>query len=354
MIVIPPIKINDARLISSSVPEPYAASAEWAEGTAYAVGNVCYRKTASTWRQYRCVMDVTSTTPPEIDTGHWDDVGPHEVLWDAATNYVIDQQAIRSTTHRRYRCVISGVDAGVPESTPNRWQDIGPTNRWAVHDQGRNLQTVSLEPVTIVIEPGQRINSFALLGVQAKTVTVTMTVGGVTVYTHTKWLSGRNTKTWSQYFFGLFEYLPTLLLTDLPPHAGARITVVLDNGPLPARISALVAGNSVFLGITQYNAKSDSLNFSKIERDEFGNSLLIPRRTVPKTQQSLVLEKQLVNTVRKARADLNAIPALWSWLDDKTEDGYFDAGLVFGIYKQFEIDLAYPNNALINLEVEEL
>lgn len=354
MIVIPPIEINEALLTSSTVAEPSAAATAWASGTAYAVGAVRYRATTDTWRQYRCTNAVTSATPPELDAGHWQDIGPHEVLWSAGTSYVIGQQVIRTTTHRRYRCAIAGVNAGLPEDTPDRWQKLGPTNKWALFDQGRNLPTVSLAPIVLVIQPGQRINSVALLGLQAQTAKVEMAVGGSVVYTRTKNQQARITDSWLSYFFDPFDYAPTLLLTDLPPYAGATITITVENGTLPARISGALLGNKIYLGRTLRNAVSDALNFSQIARDEFANSLLRPVRSVPATRQTMVLEKPFVNTVFKARKDLDARPALYSWLDDRTEDGYFDAGLIYGVYTKFSIDLAHPEHAIVNIEAEEI
>lgn len=304
MIVVPPIPITESNLISSTIAEPSSG----------------------------------------------------EVVWNSATNYAVGQVVIRTTTHRKYECQVPGVDAGLPENTPARWLDVGPTNKWAMFDQNRNLPTVATTTMTVEISPGKRINSCAVLGVQAKTVTVEMISGGVTVYGPiVKNMNGRITSTWSQYFFGEFDYVPSLILTDLPPYSGATVKITLDNSTgLEVKCSSVVLGNKVYLGAVQYNARSDSLNFSKIERDEFGNSLLLPRRTVPKTNQTLWADKANVNTLRDIRVKLNAIPALWSGLDEKYDDDYFEAILVYGIYKQFEINLANPSYAEVNIELEEV
>lgn len=303
MIVIPPIVITDSNLVSSNVPEP----------------------------------------------------SPGETVWNASNNYSVGQVVIRTTTHRKYENTIAGVDSGLPENTPTRWLDVGPTNKWAMFDQNRNMATTATGSMTVSISPNKRINSLALLGVQADSVTITMTVGGSTIYGPvTRNMNGRLTTTWSEYFFGEFEYNPTLLLLDLPPAAGAVVTVKFDNPSNTVACSGIVLGSKIFLGKIQYSAKSDSLNFSKIERDEFGNSLLIRRRTVPKTNQTLFTDKNNVNTIRKVRETLNAVPALWSGLDEDTSNDYFESVLIFGIYKQFEIDLAMPSAAMINLELEEL
>lgn len=307
MLVIPPITINSTNLTSSTVAEPYAG----------------------------------------------------ETPWNAATSYAEGVEVIRTTTHRKYirSAITPGVNATPPENAPTLWFDNGPTNKWAMFDQYRNVQTIETSgSMTIVLNPGKRINSLSLIGVQASTVTVTMTAPSIgTVFGPTDYnMSGRNTTTWSTYFFGDFLYKKSLLINDLPQYANATITVVFDNASLPVMCSGVIIGTSIYLGATQYSATSDALNFSKIERDDFGNSILLPRRSVPKTQQQLWSDKSLVNTIRQARIDLNAIPALWSGLDDNSDDPYFEAIQIFGIYKQFEINIAQPNFAVINLELEEL
>lgn len=303
MIVIPPVSVTDSNLISSTVAEP--------------------------------------------STG--------ETVWNAATNYTLGTVVIRTTTHRKYENTIPGVDSGLPENSPTRWLDIGPTNKWAMFDQNRNMATTATNSMTVSIRPGKRINSLALLGVQADSVTITMTVGSTVVYGPlTKNMNGRLTTRWSEYFFGEFDYTPTLVLLDLPPAANAIVTVQFDNPSNTVACSGIVIGARVYLGKIQYNAKSDSLNFSKIERDEFGNSLLIRRRTIPKTSQTLWVDKANVNNVRKVRENLNAVPALWSGLDDDTGNDYSESLLIFGIYKQFEIDIGHPQVATVNLELEEL
>ena len=291
---------------------------------------------------------LTSSTVAEPSAG--------EVVWNAATSYAVGDVVIRTTTHRKYECQIAGVDSTIPENAPTRWLDIGPTNKWAMFDQNRNAQTVSTTSMEVVLTPGKRINSIAILGVQARQVTVTMRVGSTVVYgpiiTN---MNGRITSSWSEYFFGEFDYKPTLLLTDIPPYASAVITVLFENTTgLEVKSSGVVLGSKIYLGLTQYNASSDSLNFSKIERDEFGNSILIPRRTIPKTNQTLIADKNTTNTLRAARTALNATPAFWSGLDENFTDDYFEAIAIYGIYKQFEIDIAHPSFVQVSLELEEL
>lgn len=279
--------------------------------------------------------------------------GPGETAWNAATNYSVGQRAIRTGTHRVYESLVAGVDAGVPESTPSRWLDVGPTNRFAMFDLERNSSTIVTSPLTVVITPGQRCNAIALIGVVAQSVTITMTVGASTVYSYTKDLTTRSTLGWYDYFFGTFGTSPTVIRFDLPPFTAAVVTGTLTSAG-NVQCAAIALGTAVYLGKVQANPRSDALNFSRIERDGFGNTTLVPRRSVPKTNQVLLTEKGRIERLGELRKTLNAKPAVWSGLDDKTTDGYFEALLILGIYKAFTIDLTHRSHAVVNLELEEI
>ena len=279
--------------------------------------------------------------------------GPGETAWNSTTNYTVGQRAIRATTHRVYEAVVAGVDSGLPENTPARWLDVGPTNRYAMFDLARNSATAAAGTLTVVIAPGKRINAIALIGLVAEHVDITMTVGATTVYSYSQNLATRDTSGWTDYFFGEFGSLPTVIRFDLPPYASAVLTVTLTSATGIVQCGALCIGSAVDLGRVQANPRSDALNFSRIDRDSFGNATLVPRRTVPKTTQTLLVEKQRVNRLLDVREALNAVPAVWSGLDD-VAGGYFDALLILGIYKQFSIDMSYDAHAVATLELEEI
>ncbi len=301
MRVIPPLSITDALLTGSTCAEPSVGETAWVSGTTYAVGDI----------------------------------------------------RIRTATHRQYQRVIAGAGTTAPELDTANWLDVGPTNKWAMFDLLRNTQTVQASPLTVVITPGQRVNSLALLGLEADSVTVTVTNGGVLVYTRTQALGTRETLDWYDYFFEPFSFMPSLVFFDLPPYTGAVITVAITRATGSPKCGSLALGTYVFIGNMQYNAESDALNFSTVDRDTFGNSLLVQRRSVPKTNQTVLCKKSRVNKVRDLRTLLNANPAIWSGLDDSA-DGYFDAVLILGLYKQFTINVAQPDNAIITLQLEEI
>lgn len=233
------------------------------------------------------------------------------------------------------------------------WIDVGPSNRWAMFDILRNTQTVAASPLVVTVSPGQRVDAIGLVGVVADEVTIDVMVDGETVYTYTQNLLTRPTVGWYSYFFGEFRQIGEVARTDLPPYTNAQITVTLTRAHGDVRCGGVVIGRRIYIGDVAWSPESDALNFSIIDRDPFGGSILVRRRSVPKTTQTLRCTKAMVNRVIQAREDLNAVPALWLGLNDPT-DGYFSALAILGVYKRWLITIDVPDYAQQQLELEEV
>jgi len=301
MKVITPIEINDTILISSTIAEP--------------------------------------------------DIG--ETPWNAATSYVLGDVVIRATTHKRYENILAGVDAGVPEITPNRWIEIGSTNRYAMFDTLRNTQSVKAAPVTVVLTPSARIDSIGLLSVYADEVSISIVVGSETIYSRTENLDERALFDWYDYFFAEFKKTPNRVFFDIPPYANAVITITFT-GIAAVRVGAIVLGNQTDLGKAVNGIGSEEVNFSRIEREATGEAILLQRRSVPKVSIKSLADSVRINKIRDTRKLLNAIPAVWSGLDDKIDNPYFETVLLLGVYKRFEININSANMVEIDLEIEEI
>jgi hypothetical protein len=277
-----------------------------------------------------------------------------ETAWNAATNYTLGTQVIRTTTHRIYQNLIAGVDATIPENAPTRWLDVGPTLRWAMFDTLRNSATTAATSMTVVLTPGRRIDSIALMGVVGETITVSMTSSPLgTVYSTTENLILRNTVSWSGYFYGAFTYAGSAVRFDLPQFTNGVITITVSRTSGNVSLGALVIGQHFDIGTVLSQAKSDALNFSTVTRDAFGNATLVPRRTIPTTSQQILTTPDRVDRMREVRSALNAVPAVWSGLDDKARNPHFESLLILGIYKEFSIAFE-PMLTNVSLSLEEI
>jgi hypothetical protein len=289
---------------------------------------------------------LTSSTVAEPSAG--------ETAWVSGTTYAVDDIRILTSTHRKYQRLVAGAGTLTPDVDYANWLDVGPTNKWAMFDTLRNSSTTATTSMTVVITPGKRIDSIALIGLVAESVSISVTSGGTTVYSVTDNLILRNTTTWYKYFFGAFAYSGTSVHFDLPPFTNGVITITVSRASGTVGLGALVIGQSVYMGQVLTQARSEAMNFSTVTRDAFGNATLVPRRTIPLTSQTLHATNEMVDSLRDLRALGNAMPMVWSGMDDKINNACFEGLLILGAYKEFNISMENTGYATITLSLEEI
>ena len=293
---------------------------------------------------------LVSSTVPEPYTG--------EVAYNAGTTYALGAHVYSPTYHKIYESLQTG-NVGHPLPVPpatqdDWWIDVGATNRYACIDLARNTQSVGASPMVITIAPGQRVNSLAVMGMEADGVTVTMTNGGSTVYTATRDLRLRRVRDGYEYCFKPFDQQQSAVMFDLPPYYSATITVRLTRATGSVKVGSILPGNYVYMGITKAKAVSDSRNFSTIERDIYGTATLVPRRTIPQLKATVIGDPVITNDLLDARERLNAVVAVYSGLDDQGSSNMFEAVLILGVYTRFSINLENAAQVETTLEVEEI
>lgn len=352
MRVTPPITITDAMLVSSSVVE--VAPAAYVSGTTYGAGVISSTGTVggviAVWKSLSAgnIGHAPATSPT-----WWQDIGTTYSVYDATHTYALGDRVIDPVAHEVYESEITGANLGQPLVGGTAWLASGPTNKWATFDQLRDTQSVA--PVDIVqsVQLTERASSIAVIGLDARTVSITMTVGGLTKYSVTANLSKRKSRSWKEYYFGKFSSRTSVQYFNLPQYRNALITVTASKVTGQRGIGGIMIGDAIYIGEAQYEATSDHLNFSTIERDKFGNLTLDPERSVPKVDLTVWFDKSLTGQIMALRDQLNGRPGIWSGLDDFTLD-YFDPLFIFGIHKEFSLNLKDFSYGVISLQVEEM
>lgn len=350
MRVLPPLVITDALLTSSSVVE--TAPAAYSAVVTYALGATASNLAANTILVYRSLQAGNLNHTPASSPTWWVLIGTTYPVYSTGTTYALNEYALDVVNHLEYKSLIAG-NLNQPLIDTTKWQLQGPTNRWRAFDLLRNTGSTAPSPQVYVITPGVRIDSIGLVGLVASQVTISVVVGASEIYNEVIDLTSRTTVTASDYCFGMFTFKSGIARFNLPRNLNAVITVTVTRSTGEVTVGGLLIGTSVYIGRTLHDAESDALNFSTIARTFAGSSLLTQRRTIPKTNQTVRCKKANINKVIAARTALNAVPALWSGLDD-TDSGYFEALLILGIYKQFKINMDQPDDALVTIELEEV
>lgn len=358
MYVLPPITMTTAKLTSSTLVE--TAPAAYAGGTTYAINDtVSVAGAAGLLTVYKSLQGSNTGHTPSSSPTWWENIGDTYQEYSGAATYAAGDMVQVATTHRVYESLVAG-NTGNAVTDTTKW--LGSTdatrvstNMWAMFDYLTSAPTTSPVTITAVVTPGERVGTWCLRGLIGTQLTVSMTsaTGGGTVYTYTENLTTRIVLDWYDYFFAPFSNRASEFRVELPPFSDGIITVTLTPLEGVAEIGALVLGTAVYLGAADHSAESGVLNFSTVTRDAFGVATLVPRRNVPRTKQSVICDKVRVNKLLAVRTALNAIPAVWTTVDDENHE-YFEAFIVLGIYKEFTINASHPNNATVALEIEEV
>lgn len=287
---------------------------------------------------------MTTSTIAEPSSG--------ETLWNPATSYVAPTRVYRAETHKIYESVsVTGtVDSMVPElniySTVPKWIEVSTTNKYAMFDTLRNVKSYATSSIVVVLNPTQRIDALALLGMEnVSQILVTTTYSGTT-----NTIINKNNSYVSN---GITEYYPSCITLDIPPYYNVTITITLT-GTGTIKCGNCVIGIYENIGAIQNGITADAINFSTVERDLYGSANLIQRRNIPKISATLLADISRTNKISKLREYLNAKPAVWSGLDQSTTDSYYEALLIIGFYKNFTINIDNPIAITINLELEEI
>lgn len=292
---------------------------------------------------------------PAMVTSDVAEPSPGETVWVAASYALGAEVIVIGTLHNKYECILAGASATSPELDPARWKYIGKTNKYALFDSYRNTPTTKSLSMSVEVTPGKRFNAAAVMGAVGEILRLVMTVGATTV-----WDSGnidlrlRKTARWYEYFFGPFSFTGSKIFFNLPPYSGAKLTMTISRTAGDVSCGVLAVGNEVYIGKMLSQARSEALNFSTIERDLDGQAVVTPRPTKPATTQTLVADASSIESVRSLRSLGNAVPIIFSGLDDHDSNPYFEALLIQGVYTEFTIGLPNMNRFETSLSVQEL
>lgn len=307
MITMRPITIRAAQLTSSTLTYPAAGETAWSGASvAYAVGNTVSYENNGLIHKYECKTAHTST----------------------AINYPVPY----------------------PNETAN-WLDLGAVNRYKMFHLERNDQSVGASPLVVEITPGERFGAVGLGRLVADSVTIEVYDGATQIYTETKDLISRSVASWYDYFYQPFRQIENTASFDLPVLSTAKLKLTFTRASGNVSVGFVVLGMPFIIGETEFKAKARALNFTTVERDAFGNAKVDIKRDVPKTSQTVEIEKSNLDSARKLISDLNGVVTLWAGIYNPL-DSYFDSLYIIGFYRDREFSVDNAKNAYLNIELE--
>lgn len=271
--------------------------------------------------------------------------------WSAVTTYNTGQRVTYGNYY--WESLVDGNIGHNPESTTLKWVLVSSSNKWAMFDTRVASETSYNGNLTVSIQPNQRFSSFALFNVTAKSVTVQVLdkPGGVVVYTSTKSMSNSQVSNWYNYFFEEFDLGGEVFFTKIPPYKQAVINITFNqSGTSPTKIGAFVVGQLFDIGLTRTGGNYGIRDYSIKDTDEFGVTTFVERNYSKRMSLVLFVENGQLNFLNKLLVQLRAQPTAWYGSDDSR----FQGTTIFGYYKDWNVEIEYPNHSLISIEIEGL
>lgn len=249
-----------------------------------------------------------------------------------------------------YESLVNSNIGNTPTTSPTYWVLVGPDNVHAMFDDQISTATVSSTPLIVVMTPGL-MNSIALLGLIGSQAVVTITdgAGGPTIYSRTVNLDGSYVYDWYMYFFEPFTQIGEVVLTDIPPYSNSRMTFTLS-GTGTVAIGQLSFGTFYELGDAEYGATAGIIDYSRKDTDEFGATTFVQRAFSKRMTARLMLDAMQMNKVQRVLSDIRATPAVWIGAEGEA----YSPLVIYGFYRDFTIDVAYPTKSYCSLEIEGL
>ncbi len=273
--------------------------------------------------------------------------------WSGATTYALGDHVILASTHKIYQSLQAANLNKDPTSSTSAlwWIEVSPTNRWKLFDTSNSTQTAQSTYIKYTITPGQTINAIAALnltGATSAVITVTSASAGV-VYSNTIDLSPLPASpSWWDWFFGIKRVPRQSIHADLPAYPDATITFELYGGTTLA-IGVLLMGQQRAFGAgIKYGAKVGIQDYSRKEKNDFGDTVLVQRAFAKRADFTLMIDAGEVDSFQDFLSDIRAIPCLW------VGSSQYEATAIFGFYKTFDILISYPTSSDCSLQIEGL
>ena len=275
--------------------------------------------------------------------------------WAPGTTYATGDRVIVLSTHRIYESLINSNTGNNPTTDDGtKWLDLGATNRWKAFDKKISDPVIGTNSIEYELtSTSEYTTAIALFGLEASDATIVVTdTGGVgEVYNETKSLiDNSDVVDWYTYFFSPITYKSEAIFTNIPPYLGSDVEITVSGGAgEQIKLGQVVLGTLQNLGIATYGTTISIEDFSRKETDAFGNFIIVERAFSYVVDYDVRIITQTARRLQNFLATYRASPLVYIG----NEDDSFGT-IVYGFYRNFDINLETPNSSFASIEVEGL
>ena len=271
-------------------------------------------------------------------------------VWSGATTYALGARVIVTTgVHRIYESLAAGNIGNSPPASQAVWVEVGPTNRWAMFDTSNSTATAAPSgAMSYTLRPAGGINAVAALNVSgAIDIRVRLTHPTLgTIYDRTTDLATLPPDTgWWSWFFGTRTAPPLAVAVDLPGIPGCDL-IVDFTGTSELAVGALVFGEQRAIGLgAQQGARVGIQDYSRKETNAYGDTVLVQRAFAKRASFNVPVLANQVDATVEFLTTLRALPCVWI-------GSAYASTVIFGFFKEFDVTIAYHSVSDCALQIE--
>lgn len=259
-------------------------------------------------------------------------VGNEHADWAAGSYAEGDKVVFEEFIYEALTATSDQPDEGAAKDTPT-WVRLGRANMWRMWRDGADSRSKRDSDIEVTIPLTNVATTVGLVGLQGTEAQVTLTDSeeGV-VYDQTQTITDISAKDWWEWYFGTYNAKSSVVFDDLPSYGDADLMIkITGTESNEVQVGRAIIGQQSSLGVTLEGVDVRSEDYSKKQRDTFGNLELVPRRTIKLMEYDVRMEPTAVDFVERRLSSVAAMPTLF--IGDPT----MPESIVFGVYEDFTI-----------------
>ena len=285
----------------------------------------------------------------------------------AAGEYVYVTKAADGVTeitpHRLYKALIPTTIGDYPADHPTQWFDSGATNQGGMFDSKKSTPTQNTDSIQVTVSAA-KADRIALFNLVGESVQIVSRSGATVILDETVSLRiDDQSASWSEYFYDEIEYRTNMVRTIPGYYANLEIDITITAASgTSASCGYCIVGKSVFIGVTEYGVQGGITDFSRKERDDFGETFLNEGNYTEPLEIDLFINTphgdQPVAKIKRILVAVRAVPCVWD-ANNHIEDGAsgdFEGETLytFGVLKKFTTVMKYAAYTHCSLEIQGL
>ena len=268
----------------------------------------------------------------------------------AGVTYANRDRVVLLSAHKVYES-LQNANTGHSLDDTAWWVEVSPTNLWCAFDLSSTTVTQFSVPSYLEITPGQAVDSLSVINISGlesvRVRSIDPSFG--TVFDMTAdLLTPPSTATWFAWFFEPRSGQSQFVVKNLPPYPNAKVRLDFACSG-PAHVGVVVIGSLKLLGgAAQYGARLGIQDYSRKERDQWGQVNLQRRGFSKRMSLSIRVPRGRVDDVFALLAELTGTACLWLGTN------MFTAMNVYGFINTFDLLIEYPTFSELTLDIEGL